>query len=339
MTNRDLSSYRTGSTVNSMKRITIILFAVVVVAGFAVYSLDGWGGQWKTDFTKHSIDMKEIRSGGPPKDGISSIDNPEFIAVAKAQTLTDTMPVLGLVMKGEAKAYPLDILMRHEIVNDTIADIPVTVTFCPLCNAAIVFDRRLDGMVLDFGTTGNLRKSDMVMYDRQTESWWQQFLGEAIVGELTGKRLEVFPARLESWAKFKARAPNGMVLAPPGGRPYGVNPYRNYDSSRRPFLYNGEMPENIAPLARVVSLEDRSQAWSLDLLRSKRQVVLEDGTILTWEAGQNSALDTWDISEGRDVGNITVQKKTSSGPVDQFYSIDFAFAFHAFYPEAPIHVE
>ncbi len=322
-----------------MKRISIILFAVVIIGGFAVYSLDGWGEQWKTDFTKHSIDMASIMSGGPPKDGIPSIDNPEFIAVDKAQTLTDTMPVIGLVMKGEAKAYPLDILIRHEIVNDTIAGIPVTVTFCPLCNAAIVFDRRLGGQVLDFGTTGNLRNSDMVMYDRQTESWWQQFLGQAIVGELTGKRLDAFPSRLESWAKFKARAPNGLVLAPPGGRPYGVNPYRKYDSSRQPFLYSGEMPENIAPLARVVSLEDKSQAWSLDLLRSKRQVALEDGTILTWEAGQNSALDSWDISDGRDVGNIIVQKDTGNGLKDQFYTIDFAFAFHAFHPEAPIHTK
>ena len=323
----------------NLKRIAIILFAVVLVGGLAVYSFDGQGGEWKTDFSKLSVNMDEIRSGGPPKDGIPSIDDPEFISVAKAQTLTDTMPVIGLVLNGEAKAYPLDILMRHEIVNDTIAGIPVTVTFCPLCNAAVVFDRRLDGQVLDFGTTGRLRKSDMVMYDRQTESWWQQFLGEAIVGELTGKRLKTFPSRVESWSKFKARAPEGLVLAPPGGRPYGVNPYRNYDSSRRPFLYNGEVPKNIAALARVVSLDDKSQAWSLDLLRAMQKVVLEDGTVLTWEPGQNSALDTWDIAEGRDVGNVIVQKDNGNGLEDIFYSIDFAFAFHAFHPEAPIHVE
>jgi hypothetical protein len=147
-----------------MKRIATIMFAVVLVGGLAVYSFDGQGGEWKTDFSKLSINMDEILSGGPPKDGIPSIDDPLFIAVAKAQTLTDTMPVIGLVLNGEAKAYPLDILMRHEIVNDTIAGI--TVTFCSLCNAAIVFDRRLDDQVLDLGTTGRLRKSDMVMYDR-----------------------------------------------------------------------------------------------------------------------------------------------------------------------------
>jgi hypothetical protein len=164
-------------------------------------------------------------------------------------------------------------------------------------------------------------------------------LAEAIVGELTGKRLKTFPSRIESWSKFKARAPEGLVLAPPGGRPYDVNPNRNYDSSRRPFFYEGEVPKNISALARVVFLDDKSQAWSLNLLRSKQKLVLEDGTILTWEAGQNSALDTWNIADGRDVGNVIVQKDSGNGLVDTFYSIDFAFAFHAFHPEALIHVE
>jgi hypothetical protein len=140
-----------------------------------------------TDFSKSSVDMSEITSGGPRKDGIPSIDKPNFTPASKVD-IPSTVPVISLHLNGDARAYPLGILMSHEIVNDRVGGIPVTVTYCPLCNSAIVFDARLDGMELEFGTSGNLRNSDLVMYDRQTESWWQQFLGEAIVGELTGKK-------------------------------------------------------------------------------------------------------------------------------------------------------
>ena len=231
--------------------------------------------------------------------------------------------------------------MWHEIVNDTVGGVPVSVTFCPLCNAAIVFDRRIDGpngpMTLDFGTTGKLRKSDLVMWDRQTESWWQQFLGEAIVGKLTGTSLSVLPSRLESWANFRARAgANAKVLVPnnPNLRRYGANPYRHYDSLPQPFLYNGETPGNVEALSRVVSLADKSEAWSLSLLRAKTTITASDGTVLTWTQGQSSALDSEIIAEGKDVGNVIAQKNGEDVP----YFVDFAFAFHAFRPEAPIHI-
>ena len=133
---------------------------------------------WKTDFSKHSVPFTEIRSGGPPRDGIPPIDNPAFKLVSNApEYLADDEPVVSLEIHAEAKAYPLAILMWHEIVNDELGGIPVTVTFCPLCNTAIVFDRRLDGEVFDFGTSSLLRNSDLVMWDRQTESWWQQITG------------------------------------------------------------------------------------------------------------------------------------------------------------------
>ena len=130
-------------------------------------------------------------------------------------------------------------------------------TFCPLCNSAIVFDRRVQGQVLDFGVTGQLRNSDMVMYDRQTFTWWQQAVGQGIVGELTGVELTVFPSWMESFADFQARNPTGVVMDEPKySRPYGNNPYRGYDSSARPFLFNGEFPPHgIEPLARVVRVE------------------------------------------------------------------------------------
>ncbi len=297
---------------------------------------EGWS---KTDFGKKSIDYSEILSGGPPKDGIPSIDNPKFVTIAEATTLTGTEPVIGLDIEGDARAYPLQILIWHEIVNDTVGGTPVSVTYCPLCNSAVVFDRRLDGQIYDFGTTGKLRNSDLVMYDRQTESWWQQFTGTAIVGELTGKELRTIPARLESFDNFKARHPEGKVLIPnnKGMRSYGRNPYVGYDSATRPFLYNGDLPKDINPMARVVVVkaDGEASAVTLDLLRKKGEVNVGDIS-LKWQKGQNSALDTSQIADGRDVGNVTAQRKTAGGNEDVVYDVTFAFVFHAFHPKRPI---
>lgn len=180
--------------------------------------------------------------------------------------------------------------------------------------------------MLDFGTTGKLRNSDMVMYDRQTETWWQQFLGEGIVGELTGKRLKMLPSRLESFANFKKRFPNGQVLVPtnPNMRSYGQNPYTGYDTARFPFLYRGDMPDYINPMIRVVVVDGK--AWSFPLLIEKG--VVKDGDLeIRWSKGQNSALDTRRISQGRDVGNITAQR----GGKDVVHDVTFAFVYHAFH--------
>ena len=247
---------------------------------------------WRvTDFSKKSIEFGEIISGGPTKDGIPSIDKPSCVPQAKYKDAAQTEPVIAFVHKGDDRAYPLRVLMWHEIVNGTVGGIPVSVTYCPLCNSSIVFDCRLGERILDFGTTGKLRKSDMVMYDRQTESWWQQFTGTGTVGEMNGKMLTMLPARLESLAKFRARYPDGKMPVPknPNFRPYGNNPYLGYDSSSRPFLYRGEMPKGIAPLAYVVKVGD--QAWSLKKLKKAGKIVAGD-LILTWSKGLNSALDT-----------------------------------------------
>jgi len=237
-------------------------------------------GEWpKTDFTKHSIEFTEIISGGPPKDGIPPIDDPVFQSVIEAaKTLSASEPVIALVINGKAKAYALSVLIWHKIVNDEVGGAPVTVTYCPLCNAAIVFDRRVGEQVLDFGTTGKLRKSDLVMWDRQTESWWQQFLGEAIVGEMTGTQLKIIPSRMESFERFQCRRPDGMVLKPnnPDLRAYGRNPYVSYDSAPWPFLYRGESPDGISPLARVVAVGEK--AYSLDFLRKRGGI--KDGKLM-----------------------------------------------------------
>ncbi len=327
-------------------RTALSFAAVAAIVGLFIYGQTQagprqWEYEWpKTDFTKHSVPFGEIMSGGVRKDQIPSIDSPKFIKAAVAEDYAPTEPVVGLTVNGESRAYPLSILIWHEIVNDEVGGVPVAVTFCPLCNAAVVFDRRAGGKVLDFGTTGKLRHSDLVMYDRQSESWWQQFTGQAIVGEMLGTELRFLPARLESFAKFRARAPKGDVLVPnnPNMRNYGRNPYGGYDSANEPFLYRGKLPGVVAPLARVVAVGDR--AWSVDYLQIKERIETEDGLILTWEKGQNSALDTSLIAKGRDVGNVLVQRRNKNGQlVDELYRVDFAFAFHAFYPNAKIIVE
>ncbi len=289
----------------------------------------------KTDFSNTSIDFDEIMSGGPPRDGIPPIDDPKFV-LAKDHVLPDTEPVVGVHLNGQFRAYPLRVLTWHEIVNDDIRGTPIAVTFCPLCNAAIVFDRRLDGSVLDFGTTGKLRNSDLVMYDRQTESFWQQAIGRAIVGTLTGRELTIIPARLESWKNFKSRAGGGSLVLVPNNasmRQYGQNPYANYDDAALPFLYRGDMPKHIKPLARVISTPDRRYAYSLEKIRKDQRVTANDGTDFTWTSGQNSALNSRVIAKGKDVGNVVAIRNGR----DVAYFIEFAFVFHAFSPDAPIH--
>ena len=316
--------------------LLIAAIAIAIPAFIADANPGHWKAEWpRTDFTKHSIDYGDVLSGGPPKDGIPSIDKPKFVKLSEATDLAPTEPVIGLEVNGVARAYPLRVLTWHEIVNDVIGGTPVAATYCPLCNAAIVFDRRIDGQVLEFGTTGKLRHSDMIMYDRQTDSWWQQFLGEGIAGSMTGKRLKTLPARLESFEKFAARHPGGEVLVPndPGMRPYGANPYVGYDNSGFPFLYKGEVPEGIAPLGRVVVVGET--AWTLDLLRQKKRIEKDD-FVITWEPGQNSALDTRAIAEGRDVGNVLVQKRDGTALRDIPYDVTFAFVFLAFKPDGTL---
>ena len=306
-----------------------------------------WLRDWpNTDFSKSTVPFSSILSGGPGKDQIPALSDPEVTPLARLDeasyvALDPQEPVISIRIGDTARAYPLSLLIWHEIVNDRIESTPIAVTFCPLCNSAIVFDRRLasTNTELYFGTTGNLRRSDLVMYDRQTESWWQQFEGRAILGTLAGEVLKVLPSRLESFAQFMERHPEGELVVDTQGfqRPYGTNPYRYYDTpGNLPFLYQGELPPDIEPLARVVSLEGRARAWSLAYLRMKQEIITEDGVRLRWRPGQASALDAPRIADGKDVGTVTAQRFIDGSWRPIIYFVDFAFAFHAFHPTSPI---
>ncbi|MGB7317391.1 MAG: DUF3179 domain-containing protein [Planktotalea sp.] len=290
-----------------------------------------WKFEWpKTDFEKTSVsNWLEILSGGPPKDGIPALSDPEFINASSETRIDGAEPVITVDFNGDVRAYPVRYLTWHEIVNDTVGGIPVAVTFCPLCNSGITFDRRIPQGTLSFGVSGKLRNSDMIMYDRETESWWQQAIGEAIVGDLQGVKLSQLSSWMESWDQYRARHPNGLVMAEPNfPRQYGRNPYVSYDSSTKPFLYNGEMPPHGIPaLARVVRVGDR--AWPLTRLAELGEVA-EEGVTLTWSAGQASALDAAQIGKGRDVGTVRVRGAKGQ---DLPHDVMFAFAFHAFWPQ------
>ena len=281
------------------------------------------------DFTRAIIDISEVRSGGPPRDGIPALSDPVMITSADDRRLSPREPVLVLALAGEtARAYPLRYVTWHEIVNDVVGDMPVAVTYCPLCNTGMVFDRRHEGQTLRFGVSGRLRHSDMIMYDHETETWWQQALGQAVIGELAGAQLVQLPAWMASWADFRTEFPDGLVMDEPRStRAYGHNPYVNYDRSAQPFLYRGENPPHgIHPLARMVRVGNR--AWPLARIRAAG-TLSEGGVTLTWSEGQASALDTREIAAGRDVGSIRVTDAAGAAVV---HDLPFAFAFHAFYP-------
>ncbi len=302
-----------------------------LVAGTAAANPTLWSREFPlTDFSRATIDLGEVISGGPPRDGIPAINDPVHIAAADETRLDDREPVLTYEHPGEpARAYPVRYLIWHEIVNDIVGEVPIAVTFCPLCNSAVVFDARVDGAAHTFGVSGKLRHSDMIMYDHQTESWWQQAIGEGVVGQHSGVRLTALPGWMESWGEFRTRNRDGLVMDEPDWRrAYGQNPYVGYDSSAQPFLYRGEdPPHGISPLERVVRVGSR--AWTFQRLRDMGEI-REAGVVLTWTPGQASALDSRDIARGREVG--TVRVRDSEGR-DLAHDIPFAFAFHAFYPD------
>ena len=288
-------------------------------SGLMARSLPPNASAWpNTDFQRTSIDLAEILSGGPPKDGIPAIDKPLFVPPAEAAEWLDPRePVISVVDGGDARAYPLQILIYHEIVNDTVGGKPMAVTFCPLCNASIVFDRRINGRVLDFGTTGLLRKSDLVMYDRQTESWWQQFTGTAIVGELNGMELLQIPSAIVAFKDFADRYPEGKVLSRKTGhfRPYGRNPYRGYDRiGNVPFLLQDPTDDRLPAMERVIGVSQANAHRVYPFSAFRDQAVINDSfagvpVAVFSKEGTLSALDQGDIKSSRSIPSATAYRR------------------------------
>ena len=263
-----------------------------------------------------SIDLDRLISGGPPPDGIPPIDDPVFASIDDAaEWLEEDSPVMVVDIDGDVRGYPLAILTWHEIVNDTVGDVPLVVTYCPLCNSALVFERTVDGPdgeeLLDFGTSGRLYQSNLVMYDRQHRNLWTQFEGEGVIGErFLGTELTRVPAWLFGFGEFRDLHPDAQVLSRDTGhnRDYGRNPYTGYDQEgRAPFLFDGELDQRFSAMARLVGLADGDEAVAvlLEQVAEERTVevtVGERDLVVLWAPGQASALDTATIDEGRDIG-------------------------------------
>jgi len=293
----------------------VLCFAALVMPALSIAQSAEDRAEWpKTDFSRRTVNFAEIESGGPPKDGIPAIDRPRFVPVREARAwLNAKEPVLVLRLGREARAYPIRILMFHEIVNDSISGVPVAVTFCPLCNASMVFERRVGGRVLDFGTTGRLRHSDLVMYDRQTESWWQQFTGKGIVGHYAGTTLIKLPSEITAFEDFASAYRRGAVLSRATGyvRPYGRNPYAGYDRiDQSPFLFASKTDPRLPPMERVLSVTvgGKHRLYPLTLLEKHPIANRELGGVpyvVFSKRGMASPLDTERIPAGRPIAAAT----------------------------------
>jgi len=307
-----MNSYNTRWAVGII--IFTLIFGIGTISNAQVPSLPGF----ETNTSKSIIDLDELKRGGPPKDGIPSIDHPKFVTVDEAQSWIDYKePVISLEYKGEARAYPLQILIWHEIVNDRIQGDPLVITFCPLCYSAIVFERTVNGEVLDFGVSGFLRQSDMVMFDRKTETLWQQFTGKAIVGDYTGTVLEQVPSQIISFTQFRNSYPNGKVLSKETGhrRNYGQNPYSGYDDiNNTPMFGAGSDDGRLPPMEKVigVKMEEGSKAYPYSISKKKGIIndTLEETSIVVFHVdGAKSAMDASEISNSREDGSTGVFKR------------------------------
>ena len=319
-------------------------FAVAQSLGASMKSLKI---EWpKTDFDNAVVDFREIMSGGVPKDGIPAVDNPQFVSQEEAsEWLSPKEPVIVLNINGKARAYPLQILIWHEIVNDTLNGKHVSVTFCPLCNASIVFDRAVDGEVLDFGTTGRLRKSDLVMYDRQTESWWQQITGRGLIGNYADVKLDQLPSQIVSYEAFQTAYPDSVVLSRNTGhfRSYGSNPYRGYDNiDSIPFLYSDPTDPRLPAMERIVnvSVGNRHRVYPFRVF--KETPVINDKIngipiVLFSSDDSVSVLDERSIANSKPVPSVTVFRRetldntlTFEQRVDGFYDLETGSRWNIF---------
>ncbi|MFQ5941401.1 MAG: DUF3179 domain-containing protein [Nitrososphaerales archaeon] len=310
------------------------------------------------------VPLEKIVSGGPPKDGIPSIDSPKFVSTEKATFMQDGDMVVGLQHNGILKAYPLKILVWHEIVNDSIGDLPVAVTYCPLCFTNMVFERTIDGHVVEFGTSGKLYNSNLVMYDRLSESYWSQAMGKGIVGKYSGYELKRVPFDLALWKEWKEIYPNTLVLSTDTGstRPYGADPYGDYYTTPQIYFPVAHRDDRLGPKELVMGLEHNNSYKAYKLSDIESQQVINDsvgekevmllslysfmaraydrtleGKILEFQIIDNKLIDKetgseWNF-EGRAVSGPLEGKQLSRLPVDP----SFWFSWVAFHPDTKLY--
>jgi len=303
------------------KKSNKAFFLRIVLAGWTVILLSGF------DYSRHSIPVDEIFSGGPAKDGIPSIDNPRFLTVDQANDfLKDEDRVLGLARNGHAKAYPIKILNWHEIVNDKISNQAVVVTFCPLCGTGMIFDARVNGQNLTFGVSGLLYQSDMLLYDRKTESLWSQIKTEAVTGPLTGARLKLLSSTQTSWRQWKKKHPRTLVLSQRTGHPrdYDRDPYLGYYTSSRLMFGVKNRNQEFHPKEQVIGVDlgGTVKAYPFSELAKAKQPVRDklNGTPIKVFFDKESQTAVIRDGQGNDIPSV----------------VGFWFAWFAFHPDTKV---
>jgi len=303
-------------------RFSFVFIVFFFLISSASYSQSNQLSGWKTNTEKSLIDLNELKKGGPPKDGIPSIDSPEFITAEVARSwIDDKEPVIAVTYQGKARAYPLQVLIWHEIVNDEINGEPILVTFCPLCYSALAFERTINDKVLEFGVSGFLRHSDLVMYDRKTESLWQQFNGKALVGDYVGTNLEQIPSQIISFAQFRNSYPNGKVLSRNTGydRNYGTNPYAGYDDiDNTPLFGAGNSDGRLPPMQKVIGVRigDKTKTYPYSASKKKKIIhdKINDTEIVVFHLdGARSALDAAKLSNSKEDGSTGAFQRVVDG--------------------------
>jgi hypothetical protein len=318
-----------------------------------------------TSGLKHIIPLDKIKSGGPPKDGIPSIDEPKFVKSSKAEFVSDDDLVIGIDINGEQKAYPLFIMVWHEIVNDNVGEIPVAVTYCPLCFTNQVFDRTIDGKITEFGTSGKLYNSNLVMYDRNTDSQWSQALGMAITGQMTGQTLKRIPFDVARWSDWKSLYPDTLVLTTDTGffRTYGVDPYGDYYIDSRVIFPVENKDDRLFLKEKILGFDnDIYKAYKLsDVEKNKiinddvgdKKIVLislypemvrafnriTDEQILEFEYSNGQIIDTQTKSKWNFDGESIEGQLKGKKLQREVYNPGFWFEWVAFHPDTLLYLE
>ena len=317
-----------------------------------------------TDGIKHIVPLDKIKSGGPPKDGIPSIDKPNFVAASEANFVSDNDIVIGLQINGETKAYPLFILVWHEIVNDIVGDVPVAVTYCPLCFTNQVFERTINGEITEFGTSGKLYNSNLVMYDRNTDSQWSQAIGMAITGELTSHVLKRVPFDVAKWSDWKTLYPGTLVLTTNTGhiRAYGSDPYGDYYTDPQIIFPVENKDDRFHPKEIILGFDNGNiyKAYKLADVEEKKVINDEigdkklllvslypemtrafnrvvDGTILEFEYVDGKIIDTQTNSQWNFEGNAIEGQLMGKKLEREVFNPGFWFEWIAFHPDALVY--
>jgi len=264
-----------------------------------------------------------------PRDAIRPLDIPKFEPIASATWLDEREPGALVRFNDEVRFYPLSILARHEVINDRFGDLPVVITFCPLCNTAVTFDARVDGQVLRFGVSGLLRNSDLVMWDHVSTSLWQQITGEGVVGQFAGTQLELIPTSIVSYGSVLESFPEALSLSQDTGFgiAYGGNSYVDYSSSQRPFGFDGEPDPRLPALSRVVGItvDGTQKAYPFSLLNETPAVNDEVEGVpvaVLWGGDTADALDAETVAEGEAIGSGVAFDRRVDGQTLTFSSID-----------------